>query len=86
MNKTHRQKMIRINISINEGLLKIVDEAAEKDYSSRSGVIRTALLWYLRPQGRDLNQVEPEVILQTLRQRKMRTGIRRMLRDDEQTD
>jgi metal-responsive CopG/Arc/MetJ family transcriptional regulator len=74
-------KAVRITLTISEGLLELVDEAAEKEYASRSDVIRTALLWYLRPQGRDLAQTDPEVIFQVLKQRRARAAIRKLAKD-----
>jgi metal-responsive CopG/Arc/MetJ family transcriptional regulator len=68
--------MRRINISIPDGLLALIDEAAAKDFTSRSDIIRVAVLWYLRPQGRDLDQADPEVILKTLQHRKMRAALK----------
>lgn len=59
----------RINLTISPRLLQHLDEAADKDYTTRSEIIRQALLWYLRPQGRDLDQQDPEVILKVLKQR-----------------
>lgn len=73
--------MVRITISISKGLLEMADEAAKDDFTTRSDIIRMALLWYLRPQGRDLAQADPDVILKTLQHRKARVGIRQMLKD-----
>ena len=77
--RTHKQKMGRVTISISEGLLDMVDEAAEKDYTTRSDIIRMAVLWYLRPQGRDLAEADPDTILKTLQHRKARAGFKKML-------
>ncbi len=72
---------IQINLTIATGLLQQVDIAAEKDYTTRSDLIRTALLWYLRPQGRDLDQTDPEVILKTLQHRHSQVQMRKMIKD-----
>jgi hypothetical protein len=61
--------------------LKLADEAAEKDFTSRSDIIRTALLWNLRPQGRDLDQADPDAILKTLKHRQTKLGMREMMKD-----
>lgn len=79
--RTLKAKMRRINISINDGLLSMVDEAAIKDFTTRSDIIRTALLWYLRPQGRELNQVDPDEIYKTLKNRKDRASMKKMFKD-----
>lgn len=79
--KTHKQPMTRINISISTGLLEMIDEAAASDFTSRSDIIRTGVLWYLRPQGRQLAEVDPETIIKTLRRRKMLVNARKLRRD-----
>ncbi len=72
---------VRVNITISKALLKRVDEAARQDYTSRSDLIRQSLLWYLRPQGRDLDQANPEVIVRALQQRKARAELNRIAKD-----
>lgn len=62
----------------------MLDEAAAQDYTTRSDIIRMAILWYLRPQGRDLAQTDPEQIVKTLQHRQARVAIRQML--DGMTD
>ena len=66
----------RFNLSIAPGLLELVDEVAEKEFTTRSDVIRTALLWYLRPiGGEQFNyQDEQEALLELLRRRKARAA------------
>ena len=79
--RTHKAKMGRIMISMPASLLDMVDKAAKEDFTTRSDIIRMAVLWYLRPQGRDLAQTDPDIILKTLQHRKARVGIRQMLKD-----
>lgn len=87
MSKTPKTKQknssdsIRINITISKSLLKRVDEAAQQDYTNRSDLIRQSLLWYLRPQGRDFDQADPEVIVRVLQQRKAKAGLNRIAKD-----
>lgn len=81
-----KQPYERILISIPTGLLEMVDEAAEKDFTTRSDVIRAAVLWYLRPQGRDLDQADPEVILKVLQHRKSQIALRHLVRKAKATD
>lgn len=83
---THKQTMQRINLTISEGLLELVDKEAENDFTTRSDMIRTALLWYLRPQGRELDQTDPDTILKTLQQRHMRVEVKKMLRKNANSD
>jgi metal-responsive CopG/Arc/MetJ family transcriptional regulator len=77
--RTHKAKMRRVTISINDGLLDMIDKAAEKDFTTRSDIIRMAVLWYLRPQGRDLAEVDTDTILKTLQHRKARAGVKKMM-------
>ncbi len=79
--KARKVKMVRIAISIPEGLLGLTDRAAEEDFTSRSDIIRAALVWYLQPQGRQLKQVDPEEILKTLKRRKELIANRQLLKD-----
>lgn len=72
----------RINISIPDGLLDMIDEAAKKDFTNRSDIIRAAVLWYLRPQGRDFGQADPDEVLKTLQNRKLRAAIKKSLKED----
>ena len=71
---------IRINLTISRALLRRVDDAANQDYTTRSDVIRTGLLWYLRPQGRELDQTDPETILKVLNQRKTKAALNKIIR------
>jgi metal-responsive CopG/Arc/MetJ family transcriptional regulator len=71
----------RINISISKQLLHDIDKAAKQDYTTRSDIIRIAALWYLRPQGRELDKLDPETIYNVLRQRHMRAGVNKMVKD-----
>jgi len=73
--------MVRINLSIQDGLLDMVDQAAKKDFTTRSDIMRTALLWYLRPQGRDLDQADAKEILKVLQHRRSRAAIKKLASD-----
>lgn len=66
----------RFNLSIAPGLLELVDEVAKKEFTTRSDVIRTALLWYLRPVGGEQfnYQSEQEALFELLRRRKARAA------------
>lgn len=83
---THKLPMERISLSIAPELLKIIDQAATKDYTTRSDIIRMAVLWYLRPQGRELDQADPDAVLKTLQHRKSRADIKKMLDDIDKFD
>lgn len=72
---------IRINITVPKQLLHDIDQAAKQDYTTRSDIIRIAALWYLRPQGRELDKLDPDTIYNLLRQRHMRAGVNKMIKD-----
>lgn len=78
---SRKGRMKQIAISIPNDLLKQVDEAAKQDYTSRSDIIRIALLWYLRPQGRDLAKLSPEEIYKILNNRRMRAYFNKIKKD-----
>lgn len=67
--KVHYQNFARINISMSQQLIDEIDKIAEDEYTTRSDIIRTAVLWYIRPQGRQLKNASPEQILRTLQRR-----------------
>ncbi len=77
----HGQPMLRFNICLPQGLVDLIDEAAAQDYTTRSDMIRTAVLWYLRPQGRQLDQADPGAILKTLEHRQALKGLKDMVQD-----
>jgi metal-responsive CopG/Arc/MetJ family transcriptional regulator len=79
--KSEESVSVRINLTISKPLLERVDQAAIQDYTNRSDIIRAALLWYLRPQGRELDQTDPKAILATLKQRDAQAKLRKMLKD-----
>lgn len=80
---SRRAKSVRINLIISDGLLDKVDQAAKQDFTTRSEIIRSALLWYLRPQGRDLNEADTDEILRTLQRRKAGADLRKYLKDNK---
>ncbi|HEX5744484.1 MAG TPA: ribbon-helix-helix domain-containing protein [Candidatus Saccharimonadales bacterium] len=79
--RRHTAGMQRITISIQSGLLDIVDKAAEEDFTTRSDIIRAAILWYLRPHGRELAQTDPETVLKTLQHRRARAAMKDIIRE-----
>ena len=79
--RTHKRPMVRLMVSIPDGLLAMVDKAAAEDFATRSDIIRIALLWYLRPQGCDFMQFDPEEVYKTLIHRKQTAAFREMTKD-----
>ena len=79
--KRYGVKMTRITISIPAGLLELADQAAKEDFTTRSDIIRAALLWYLRPLGRQTQQLDLEKVLETLQNRKLSAALRKMTKD-----
>lgn len=81
--RSYKTAATRLTISLPQGLLELVDQAAKADFTTRSDIIRIALLWYLRPQGRDLAETDPEAIFKTLKHRRSMATLRAMLKDQE---
>jgi len=84
--RRHGSKMVRVNLSISEGILEMVDKAAAQDFTTRSDIIRMSVLWYLRPQGRDLDQADPDVIVKTLQHRKARASLKQLIKSIDNFD
>jgi len=59
----------KITLTIPKLLLEQVDITAERDYTTRSDVIRQALADYLRQYERATGGLEPEAALKILRRR-----------------
>ncbi|MDB5170759.1 MAG: hypothetical protein JWO35_453 [Candidatus Saccharibacteria bacterium] len=76
----------RINLTISKQLLTEVDKAAEHDYTTRSDIIRTALLSYLRPQGRELDHLDPDTIYDALKRRHMLASVKKLIKETENLD
>lgn len=74
-------KKVQVHIRLPRGILAMLDEAAQKDLTSRSDIIRMAILWYLRPQGRDLERFDPEEILKVLQHRQSRAAMREIIKN-----
>ena len=81
--KSRRNETVHINLTISKVFLKRIDEAAGRDYTTRSDIIRVALLWYLRPEGRELDHGDPDAIFKTLKQRHAQVELRKMIKDIE---
>jgi metal-responsive CopG/Arc/MetJ family transcriptional regulator len=79
--KTRTLKMTRISLSISDNLLAMVDKAAEQDFTTRSDMIRMAIVWYVRPQGRELALTDPGKILKVLEHRRARAAMKEMIKD-----
>lgn len=78
---------IRINLTISRNLLAKVDEAAGQDFTSRSDIIRIALLSYLRSAGRtglDIEQTNPDLLLATLKTKKLKAYVKHQLKQNKQ--
>lgn len=68
-------------LAMPEGLLKLVDENAKKEFTTRSSLIRTAINWYLIPQGRELAKLDPDTIFETLQRRKIRAEWNKFMKE-----
>jgi len=74
-------KTTKITLTINKVLLERVDAAATSDYTTRSDVIRQALVDYLRDYERACGDLEPEAALRVLRQRLGRAHLNETLKN-----
>jgi metal-responsive CopG/Arc/MetJ family transcriptional regulator len=75
----------RILISLPAGLLAALDRQAQTDFSSRSEMVRRALLEYLRPMKGRLDEDElftdPEELRVLLQHRKLRASVQKMVKE-----
>lgn len=89
-----KARMRRVLLCLPAELLEAVDKEAQCSYTSRSDMIRHALLWYLRPAARARRNVgateelEPEelyadteAVYKILQRQKLRAGVRAILRE-----
>jgi metal-responsive CopG/Arc/MetJ family transcriptional regulator len=74
--------MQQICVSLSPFLIDRLDQIAKDEYTNRSYIIRMALLYYLRPQGRELDGADPDTIFKILQHRKMRAELKKWLRDN----
>lgn len=64
---SRKEGSVKISLTIPQQLLKRVDSTAQLDYTTRSDVIRQALVDYLRAYEQACDGMEPERALQVLR-------------------
>lgn len=64
--------MGRVNITIPDNLLLQVDEMATKDYTTRSDIIRQAVLFYMRSTASTLNKTEVESLFKNMKNRQLK--------------
>jgi len=84
---SHKKTSTRVLLTIPTDLLKRVDQAATQDYTSRSDIVRTALLWYLHPDGgRAFEQLGPNEIYDIVKQRQAIKGTKKLLKDANMKD
>jgi len=73
---------VKITLTIPEQLLQEVDLAAEHDYTTRSDLIRVALLEYLRLPGRLTGEPDFEMALKVLQRRKSIAASNKMMKKE----
>ena len=79
------QQSKRFNVSLPEDLVRAVDRQAKAYYTTRSGLIRDALMEYLlskkdQPEDDELF-TDPEVVLRILQQQKSHEYLKKLLRE-----
>lgn len=63
--------MSRLNTTIPDGLLKQVDDLAIEDFTTRSEIVRRALIFYLRATGETLSETDADALLKAMRNRQL---------------
>ncbi len=81
---TKHSDNIKLHVTIPRKLLDQVDDAADRDFASRSEIIRAALLWYLRPDGVNFGLTEPEALLAVLKREETRKGLNKLIKQRTQ--
>lgn len=85
--QSRRAKSTRINLIISDNLLKMIDQAAKKGFTTRSDILRTAVVWYLWPQGRNFDKSNKnnllDEIIRPLNQRKMKAELNKFLKENK---
>jgi metal-responsive CopG/Arc/MetJ family transcriptional regulator len=71
----------KITLTIPRQLLERVDTTAQRDYSSRSDVIRQALVDYLRQYELATAGLEPEAALKIVRRHMSMASFNKMLKE-----
>ena len=71
----------KITLTLPTLLLEQVDHTAKRDYTTRSDVIRQALVDYLRQYERATGGLEPEAALKILKRQACKAYLNRVLRN-----
>lgn len=72
--------MTRVNITLPDHFLEQIDRVAEKDYATRSEIIRQAVLFYLRFTASTLNKADFETMFKMMKNRQLQAYIRKSLK------
>jgi metal-responsive CopG/Arc/MetJ family transcriptional regulator len=73
--------MSRVTINMPENLLKKVDGIANEDYTSRSNIIRQAVLFYIRSNASALSKEDVDSLFRNMKSRQLRTHLNKALRN-----
>lgn len=81
--KSRKIRGVKIYITVDRYLLKRIDATAKQEFTSRSALIRAAARYYVRPLGRDLDQIDPESIIKLLNRKYGLANLRRYMAENE---
>ncbi len=70
--------MSRVTITIPDRLLVQIDTLAQDDYTTRSDIIRQAMLFYMRSVGSSLSPDEFRQLLADMRRRKLKAHLNKV--------
>ncbi len=82
-------KYAKVNLSIPHGLLEQVDETAKREYTTRSDIIRQALLQYIWPagihgiyatRGKQASAMDLDDLLASLKKRQLQAHLKKSLK------
>lgn len=72
--------MARINLTISDELLNHLDKIAQADYTSRSDIIRQAVLFYLRSTGETISRSDREALLRDMKSRRLQAYLHKAIK------
>ncbi|HZL07617.1 MAG TPA: ribbon-helix-helix domain-containing protein [Candidatus Dormibacteraeota bacterium] len=72
--------MARINLTIADDLLKRLDEVAKNDYTSRSDIIRQAILFYFRSTAKTISRADRKALLKDMKSRQLQAHLNKAIK------
>ena len=72
--------MSKINVTIPDRLLLQIDRIAKEDYTSRSDIIRQALLFYIRSSASVLQQTDEGILFKEMKNRQLKAYLNKAVK------